>query len=92
MSVLVNDLRVQLQKKILSASSIREIEQGIEQALANLAREVGGNQVIGQFIDLMINDLTQSGDNDKPKQQVSNIRSARIHLNELKFYRKFEAL
>jgi hypothetical protein len=92
MSVLVNDLRVQLQKKILSASSIKEIEQSIEQALANLAHEVGGNQVIDQFIDLMINDLTQSGDNDKTKQQSGNIRSARIHLNELKFYRKFEAL
>ncbi len=92
MSVLINDLRVQLQKKILSASSIKEIERGIKLALSDLGEQVAGNPVVDQFIDLMINDLNQSGDKDKTRQQSGNIRSARIHLNELKFYRKFERL
>jgi hypothetical protein len=92
MSVLINDLRVQLQKKILSASSTQEIERGIQLTLSDLGQQTTGSPVIDQFIDLMINDLNQSGEKDKTRQQSYNIRSARIHLNELKFYRKFEAL
>jgi hypothetical protein len=91
MSVLVNDLRAQLQKEILSASSPGEIELATAKALASLARQAAPNQAIGQFIDLMINDLAMSGDKDKTKLQLNNIRRGKIHLNELKFYRKFGA-
>ena len=92
MSVIVNGLRNRLQKEILSASSVQEIERNIEAALTQLSNQTAGDTMVGQFIDLMINDLAQSDDLDKTKIQLNNIRRARILLNEIKFYRKFEAL
>lgn len=84
MSLSLQEYRIKLIKKIMTASSQDEVKRYIDTAVKSLTEHKLHGHIVTRFTCKMLDELESFSPMNKDAQQWSNINMARIYFNQIK--------